>query len=216
MNEGLATSPISAHARRAQRVANWSLAAWISLDAIRCFITAAGANGWTVWSEFALGLVWLVNASFVIRREPPTGRLQSRWKTAVIAASLLLPVGYLFVSVDPSRVSIWLSTAEWLSTASLLWSIVALGRNFSVLPQRRRIVRTGPYAIVRHPIYASYLVFDLLYCFSTPGILSAALWMTEVLILYLRARWEEEVLREDEAYRAYCRMVRSRFIPGIA
>lgn len=78
------------------------------------------------------------------------------------------------------------------------------------------VISTGPYALVRHPMYLGVLVM----VFGTPlalgswwGLLPAACTLP---ILMLRIRDEETMLRgELEGYEAYARDVRYRVVPGI-
>jgi len=95
----------------------------------------------------------------------------------------------------------------------LLLSVKHLGRNFSIFPQRRTIVTTGPYAVVRHPMYLSYLVFDLSFWVVQQDALVALLWLIELLLLAWRASLEESnVLETSVEYRAYKKRV-SALIP---
>lgn len=84
------------------------------------------------------------------------------------------------------------------------------------IAEDQKVVSTGPYALVRHPMYAG----ALLYCLGTPlalgsywGLL-AFLAMTPVLIWRLLD--EERLLsRNLVGYTEYCARVRWRLIPGI-
>ena len=78
------------------------------------------------------------------------------------------------------------------------------------------VVTTGPYAVVRHPMYAGAgLMF-----FGIPMLLGSgyglALAPAWYLLLALRIPLEERVLRQNLAgYDAYARRVRYRLLPGI-
>lgn len=78
------------------------------------------------------------------------------------------------------------------------------------------LVTTGPYAVVRHPMYVSTLAVYLpspLALGSYWGLLASALF---VPLLVARIRNEEEVLRRDlPGYDDYARRTRYRLVPGV-
>jgi protein-S-isoprenylcysteine O-methyltransferase Ste14 len=78
------------------------------------------------------------------------------------------------------------------------------------------VISTGPYAAVRHPMYASQLVMLPALMLALGSWWSAALTLSIIVPLVLRIRNEEDVLRRNLAgYVEYCEKVRYRLIPGI-
>ncbi|HEY2527596.1 MAG TPA: isoprenylcysteine carboxylmethyltransferase family protein [Xanthobacteraceae bacterium] len=94
----------------------------------------------------------------------------------------------------------------WLARIHLgrLWSS-AITRK-----QEHRIVDTGPYAFVRHPIYTG-IIIALVATAATEATLVALLGAALIAFgLYLKARAEERFLMVElgpDAYRSYCRRV---------
>ena len=115
-------------------------------------------------------------------------------------------------------------TSNWvltITTAGLavthiavFWALLTLRRSFSVFPEARALVRTGPYAVVRHPLYAIY--FAMYICFLVPrlGLWAILITLVGITCEVIRSRDEEAVLRtafpEYEEYAA----VTPRFCPG--
>ena len=93
---------------------------------------------------------------------------------------------------------------------------LALGTNFSLLPHYRTLVTAGPYRLVRHPLYASYLLADGTLAVGMASGAAVALWLVELALLADRARREERLLAAaDPVYHAYAATVRYRLIPFI-
>jgi len=78
------------------------------------------------------------------------------------------------------------------------------------------VASTGPYAVVRHPMYACALLFFI----GTP-LLLGSLWGLLGLVVFVpllaaRALGEEAVLLEGlPGYRDYAAKVRFRLLPGV-
>ena len=99
------------------------------------------------------------------------------------------------------------------------WAYAALGPYWSgdiTLRTDHRVIATGPFAFVRHPVYAGYLlgVFGGTLALADPVVAVAAL--ASVPLMRGRALAEERFLeaRLGDAYRAYRRRV-PMFVPRI-
>ena len=113
--------------------------------------------------------------------------------------------------VWPAGGLVIVTLAACLSLASLL----TLGRRFGVRPALRGMATTGPYGLVRHPMYLAYTLADIGYNLEewNPGtlLLVAAGWAA---LLY-RIRAEERILSLDAGWRDYAAGVRWRLVPGV-
>lgn len=98
-----------------------------------------------------------------------------------------------------------------LSTASLL----SIGRSIAIVPANRGIRTGGAYRVVRHPIYAAYALTFVGFVMCEPTLRNAAVGVTTLLLLAVRAVFEERFLMREPQYRAYAEGVRWRMLPGI-
>jgi protein-S-isoprenylcysteine O-methyltransferase Ste14 len=105
-----------------------------------------------------------------------------------------------------------------LSTAGLLVVIagkVTLGRSFGIAPANRGVVAAGPYQLVRHPIYAGYLITHVGFLAAHPTLWNMLILVVADTALVVRALIEERVLVRDERYRDYCTRVGWHLVPGV-
>lgn len=132
--------------------------------------------------------------------------------------------GHIDLSVDPmspralveaAAVLMLILGAVWLFHASSR----TMGKNWSLVARTRedhQLVRTGPFAVVRHPIYVALFLFLLAMAIAyghTRQLLVAV--PVYALATWLRVRHEERLLRAQFGadYDAYAARVK-RFVPG--
>jgi protein-S-isoprenylcysteine O-methyltransferase Ste14 len=92
---------------------------------------------------------------------------------------------------------------------------MALGRSFGIAPANRGVVARGPYAFVRHPIYAGYVVTHVAFAIAHPSAWNITILVIADSMMIVRALIEERLLRTDAQYEAYCERVAWHLVPGI-
>lgn len=177
-----------------------------------------------VWGMWASGrrdaFFWLYCVSeglvvlFVLIRRPAAA-LSMRlldWGLAVAATCLPMlvrPWGTPAVPVDLASAIVIVGIAIQLSAK------LVLRRSFGVVAANRGVKRAGPYMLVRHPMYAGYMVTHIGMLLLSPLWWNAGLYAAAWIAQVARLLAEERLLLQDEAYRAYAGQVRHRLIPGV-
>jgi len=169
-----------------------------------------------VWITFFL--YWRIralNTKTTQRIEPIASRILRSFMCIVAVALLVIPPKYVPLSwmyrqLWPTGLALfWLGAA--VTIAGLLFAVWArqyLGRNWSssvTIKHDHELIITGPYAVVRHPIYTGILT----------GFLGMAITMGQVrglivlalffLAFWLKLRREEQYMRSQfgDVYVAY-------------
>jgi protein-S-isoprenylcysteine O-methyltransferase Ste14 len=96
-----------------------------------------------------------------------------------------------------------------------LWSVAALGRSLSIVPQAREVVSSGPYRLVRHPLYLGELTMLLGIAVVSAHPAVFGLWCVTAALQLYRMRHEERLLAATlTSYAAY-RARTARLLPFV-
>ncbi|MNL40924.1 hypothetical protein D3C87_1633040 [compost metagenome] len=106
------------------------------------------------------------------------------------------------------------AVVQGLGVVAMLYSLASLRLSFGIVPARRPLVTRGAYAFLRHPLYASELLYFAGVCLSAPSLWNAGVWLVLAGIQRRRSVLEERFLSADPAYRSYREAVTGRFLPA--
>jgi protein-S-isoprenylcysteine O-methyltransferase Ste14 len=198
------------------------------------FLPAGTLRFWQAWLYMALlfvpltavALVLLIKDPELLERRMRTREREARQQKAIAASSLLLLAVYLIPGLD--RRYAWSTVPPALVLGADI--LVLLGYLLFVLTIRENryasrvveveedqvVVTTGPYSLVRHPMYLAVSVI-----FGLTPLALGSYWalipaMLLPAVLASRIRNEEQLLRRDlSGYQAYCQKVKYRLLPFI-
>ncbi len=191
-------------------------------------------QGWAYWLVFsaatlASGLYFVTHDPALVQRRMQVGATAERepvQKTIMAAASIFLIAVFVTSGIDHLRQ--WSRIPAWLSLLALAGMTLGYGiivvtlkantfaaSTIAVEPGQH-VVSSGPYAVVRHPMYSGAIVMFM----ATPIALASWWGLLPALLLsaaiVARLLHEERVLsRQLPGYDDYQRRVRSRLLPGI-
>jgi protein-S-isoprenylcysteine O-methyltransferase Ste14 len=213
---------------------------WVALQALILFVSA-GTVRWPAAWVFLVEMVGfsLVMGWWLARYDPAllAERLswgfqaaQKPWDKVFMATMLALWCGWLaLMALDAvrfgwSQVPVWLQAVGAMLIALCMYvAYLAFRENSYAAPvikiqseRGHRVVTTGPYAYLRHPMYAGALLFFI----GTPLLLGSwyglAFAVVMTAVLAVRAVMEERTLAEGlPGYREYAARVRYRLIPWV-
>ena len=126
-------------------------------------------------------------------------------------------VGFLYLpAANLSLLTTFIATFLIVSGMALaIYTLLRLGRSFSIVPEARQLVTSGPYAVVRHPLYAfeEIAIIGTAMQFVQPW--SLLLLIAHFALQLARMHYEERVLAQAfPEYAAYAART-SRLIPDV-
>lgn len=212
------------------------LVMWMALMAVLILWpagTLAYLGGWVAIGLFAFGslamVLWLSKHSPSLLRErmsSPVQRAQKPWDRIFLSLFMLSFCAWLaFMSWDAARTG-FLAVPTWLQTMgglSIVLEMIGVWWTFREnrfaapvvkIQEGQRVIDTGPYGIVRHPMYASALFFLIGLPLLLGSWIGLALSGLFILGIGWRAVHEERTLRTElSGYEDYAARVRYRLIP---
>ena len=202
------------------------------LVGVLIFIPAGTIHFFNGWLLVAVLFVPMLIAGVVMALRSPallSKRLNANEKEAeqksVVALSGIMFVAAFVVAGFNYRYS-WMvmpAWAVWSAVALFLLSYIMyaevlresayLSRTIEV-QKGQKVVDTGLYGVVRHPMYTATILLFLSMPLVLGSLLSFVIMLAYIPLIVKRIKNEEKVLRDGlEGYEEYCRRVRYRIIP---
>ena len=174
---------------------------------------------------YAIGMVMrlstitflLLLAAATILRARPRGKargLEPRI-SALIGAFLVYAIP-LFPRRELSLTAEMVSTLLVLfGSAAAIYTLLRLGRSFSMMSEARRLVTSGPYRFVRHPLYVAEELAIIGISMQFFSLSTAFVLAVQIAFQLRRMHNEEAVLAESFPEYAAYRQRTARLLPGI-
>lgn len=213
---------------------------WSAISGAILF-TGAGTLRWPEgWVFLALWFAAGLASSLALARDNPEilkERMrplrqedQKDWDKPILIGILLGWVAlHFFAGVDVVRWR-WSNIPGWIEAAGAVLMLAGFYAMHRVLRENafaapivkidtergHRVIDTGPYAVVRHPMYAGAVLYFAGTALLLGSWLALAIGAALCGLLALRAVWEEDALKAElPGYAAYAERVRHRIVPGV-
>lgn len=210
------------------------LSVGLALIGVMLFLPAGTFNYLGAWlflailfiPMLAMGSVMLIKSPELLKKRLNAKEKQKEQKGVIALSGLIFPLGFVLSAFDFrfgwSRVPLWLTLAAALSFlvgygmyAEVMRENAYLSRTIEV-QENQKVVSSGLYAVVRHPMYLATLFMFLplpLILTSFVGLIPFSLYLPLIIV---RIIGEEKVLSEGlDGYSEYKEKVKYRLIPFV-
>lgn len=198
------------------------------------FLPAGTFAFWQAWllifilfvPMFIAGLVMMKRSPELLRKRLNVKEEETEQKTVIllsgvmflaafIAAGLSFRFGWIMLPGEVSFAAAIVFLLAYILYAQVMRENAYLSRTVEV-QEDQKVIDTGLYGIVRHPMYMSTLLLFLSMPLVLGSVISFVIMLAYVPIISMRIRNEEQVLEEGlEGYKEYKQRVRYKVIPFI-
>lgn len=175
---------------------------------------------------FILGIVMMIKSPELLEKRLNAKEEQSEQKAVLLLSGIMFLAAFIVAGLN-YRFG-WIVLPVWVNIAAaavflfgyalyaeVLRENVYLSRTVEV-QENQKVIDTGLYGVVRHPMYMSTLVLFLALPLVLGSVLSLCIMLFYIPIIIMRIKNEEQVLREGlDGYEEYMKKVKYRIIPFI-
>ena len=175
---------------------------------------------------FIAGVVMLFRSPELLKKRLDAKEKEAEQKSVVALSGAMFIAAFVVAGLDfryswtvmPSWV-VWSATAVFLLSyivyAEVLRENAYLSRTIEV-QENQKVIDTGLYGIVRHPMYSATILLFLSMPLVLGSLPSFVIMLAYIPLIAKRIRNEEAVLLEGlNGYADYCRSVKYKIIPFI-
>jgi len=202
--------------------------------ALMIFLPAGSSNYWQGWLFLAtLFIPFLFVVAYLLKHDPEllerrmrTKEKEAGEKTMIRLTQLLFFIGFLIPGFD-YRYG-WSNVPTWLVILSDIIMFLGYMVVFSVfrentytsriveVEKNQKVISTGPYSFVRHPMYAGTLLMYIFLPLALGSYFALIPMIPVMFVVIIRIFDEERLLsKELKGYKEYCKKVKYRLVPGI-
>ena len=188
-------------------------------------------NGWLLMGilfipMFIAGIVMMIKNPELLKRRLDAKEKIGEQKSVIKLSGLMFVLGFIIAGLDyrysllplPSFISIIgsiLFIISYVLYAEVLRENTYLSRTIKV-EKNQKVIDTGLYSIVRHPMYMATLILFLSMPLVLGSIISFLVFLIYPFIIIKRLKNEEEFLEKElDGYSEYKKKVKYRLIPFI-
>lgn len=199
------------------------------------FLPAGSFRFWQGWAYFIISLAFILSAlGYFYRHDPQLieRRLRRGWRQETVREQKLIMkfipaimlIAFLLPGLDHrfgwSHTPLWLTTvAEAFVLGGYLmifwtWKSNSFAASTIRVEAGQRVISTGPYGIVRHPMYLGVDIWLLFTPLALGSYFALPVFALFIPIIVFRLLNEEKVLRQElPGYAEYCLHTRFRLVP---
>jgi len=186
-------------------------------------------EAWILWSGFSLITVFI--GAYFAKKNPELLARRTKVKEEGIykkppAIFKLYYLGFIMPGIDFrfhwSNVPVWLIiVSNILVFGAYIFIFFVFKENTYAstviqVENEQHVITTGPYSIIRHPMYLGMLIMSLFIPFALGSYFSLIPMLLIIPITLVRIKNEEEILLRDlTGYKDYCLKIPYRLIPFI-
>jgi len=209
-NRRAAKKPVDARALDvAERSVVLVLYGWLVLNILLHYAAQGGLVNLLLLPSEGLVVVFLL----LRHRTTEISRSPAEWAIAMAAtcAPLMVTPGIGHALLPPAIAA----TVMLMGMLLQVHAKITLGRSFGCVPAHRGLKLAGPYRLVRHPMYAGYLMSHAAFFTMNPTLSNFLLYTLCYGSQVSRILAEERLLSRDPSYRDYTQVVRYRLFPWV-
>ena len=204
----------------------------VMIVALPLFLSAGSLAYWNAWllmgilflPMFIGGMVLMQKNPLLLQKRLNAKEEQSEQKAVIVGSGIMFLAGFIAAGLD-FRFQ-WARLPDWLVMVGAVLFLVSYGLYAEVLrentylsrtievQENQKVIDTGLYGIVRHPMYAVTVLMFLSMPLVLGSAISFVIFLAYPFIIAVRIRNEEKVLEKGlDGYTEYKKKVKYKLVP---